>query len=45
MLGSVKVKAEGKAVIHATAVFSQNAMNSLGGMHGVPSQTKVMVMG
>ncbi len=43
--GSAKVKAEGKAVIHATAVFSQNAMNSPAGVHGVPSQTTVMVMG
>lgn len=45
--GSMKVKAEGQAVIFQTCMFGQNGNNANvpAGMHSTPSQTKVTVTG
>ena len=41
---SSKVYAQGKKVVHLTAVTGQNgSMQNTVGIHGVPSQTKVIV--
>ena len=46
-MGASKVKAEGKKIVHATAMTAHNgsSANVPAGTHIAPSQTKVVIMG